>query len=65
MQKTRTLVVVLLPSLSLPEHRLKTKPQLTVEVLRAETVHWTTYWHDSGSAGKTTPECCLPGARTS
>lgn len=35
----------------------KDQPQLTVEVLKAETVHWTTYWHDSGSAGTTTTDC--------
>ena len=35
----------------------KDQPQLTVEVLKAETVHWTTYLHDDGSAGKTTTDC--------
>jgi hypothetical protein len=35
----------------------KDEPQLTVEVLKAETVHWTTYWHDNGSAGRTTTDC--------
>jgi hypothetical protein len=37
----------------------KDKPQLTVEVLQAETVHWTTYWRDNGSAGTTTTDCNL------
>jgi hypothetical protein len=35
----------------------KDQPQLTVEVLKAETVHWTTYWRDNGSAGTTTTDC--------
>jgi hypothetical protein len=35
----------------------KDQLQLTVEVLKAETVHWTTYLHDDGSAGKTTTDC--------
>jgi hypothetical protein len=35
----------------------KDQPQLTVKVLQAETVHWTTYWQDNGSAGKTTTDC--------
>jgi hypothetical protein len=35
----------------------KDQPQLTVEVLKAETVHWTTYWRDNGSPGTTTTDC--------
>jgi hypothetical protein len=37
----------------------KDKEQLTVEILKADTVHWTTYWHDNGSAGTTTTDCDL------
>jgi hypothetical protein len=35
----------------------KDQPELTVEVLKAETVHWTTYLNDNGSAGRTTTNC--------
>jgi hypothetical protein len=35
----------------------KDQPLLTVEVLKAETVHWTTYWHTSGSPGTTITDC--------
>lgn len=37
--------------------RAKDQPLLTVEVLKAETVHWTTYWHSNGSSGTTTTDC--------
>jgi len=64
MQRTPTLVLVL-TVLVAAGAQAKDQPQLAVEVLKAEMVHWTTYWHDSGSAGKTRPECCLSGARRS
>jgi len=35
----------------------KDQPVLTVEVLKAETVHWTTYLHSEGSAGTTNTDC--------
>jgi|SRR6185437_714914 len=33
------------------------QPKLTVEVLKAETVHWTTYWNTPASSGTTTTNC--------
>jgi len=56
MQRTPTLVAVL-TVLVVAGARSKDQPQLTVDVLKAETVHWPTYLHDSGSAGKTTSNC--------
>ena len=53
MQRTPILVAVL-PVLVVAGAQPEYQPQLTVEVLKAETVHWTTYWHDSGSTGRTT-----------
>jgi hypothetical protein len=56
MRKMRILIVALALTVVA---QAKDQPQLTVEVLKAETVHWTTYRHDSGSAGKTTTDCDL------
>ena len=56
MQRTPTLVAVL-TVLVVAGALSKDQPQLTVEVLKAETVHWPTYLHDSGSAGKTASNC--------
>ena len=49
-----TSVVLISVALSAPG---KDQPILTVEVLKAETVHWTTYSHRSGSSGKTNTDC--------
>jgi hypothetical protein len=35
----------------------KDHSQMTVAVLKADTVHWTTYWQDNGSAGTTNTNC--------
>lgn len=35
----------------------KDQQVLNVEVLKAETVHWTTYWHTEGSPGTTNTDC--------
>jgi hypothetical protein len=35
----------------------KDQPLLTVEVLKTETVHWTTYLHRNGSSGRTNTDC--------
>jgi hypothetical protein len=35
----------------------KKQPELNVEVFKAETIHWTSYWKDEGSSGTTTTNC--------
>jgi hypothetical protein len=60
MQRTPTLVAVL-AVLIVDGAQAKDQPQLTVEVLKAERVHGTAYWHDSASAGKTTTDCDIYG----
>ena len=54
MRKTTILAATLAFSLA---SSAKEKPQLTIEVVQAETVHGTTYWHDNGSAGTTKTDC--------
>jgi hypothetical protein len=55
----RALVLIAAITVFVASAQSKDQPQLTVEVLKAETVHWTTYMHDDGSAGKTTTDCNL------
>jgi hypothetical protein len=44
----RTLIIAI--TVFVAAAQAKDQPQLTIEVLKAETVHWTTYLHDNGSA---------------
>jgi hypothetical protein len=55
MRKTLLIVVILFAAAA----QAKDQPQLKVEVVNAETVHWTTYWRDNGSAGTTTTDCSV------
>jgi len=57
MQKNLILIVAI--TVFVAAAQAKDQAELTVEVLKAETVHWTTYWHDNGSAGTTTTNCDL------
>jgi hypothetical protein len=57
MQKRLILIVAMVALVTAVQ--AKEQRRLTVEVLKAETVHWTTYLHDSGSPGKTTTDCDL------
>ena len=53
----RKLILIAAATVLVAAAQAKDQPQLTVEVLKAETVHWTTYWQDNGSAGKTSTDC--------
>ena len=41
------------------------QPVLTVEVLKAETIHWTTYWYSPGSPSHTDTDCTIYDTSTS
>jgi hypothetical protein len=53
----KNLILIAAMSVFVAAAQGKDQPELTVEVLEAETLHLTTYWHDNGSAGTTTTDC--------
>lgn len=55
--QSRLILIVAATTVVVATAQAKDQPQLTVEVLKAETVHWTTYLHDNGSAGTTKTKC--------